>query len=485
MRPSSPFAAGAAALAVAIAGSTGAGADDGGCTRVGSPGTSLQSLLDGVEPGDVACLHGGAYEGDVTMTRGGSGDDGRVVVRSFPGERAKIAGRLTVARTADYVTFRGLDLDGHDAPACTAKETCTRLPSPTVNGDHVTFEDNDVTNRHVGICFNLGHPGYGRPQGVVIQRNRIHDCGRVDPVSNHDHGIYLAYSDDTKILGNLIYDNADRGIQLYPDAQRTLIRGNVIDGNGEGVIFSGGGGTTSNDNVLENNAITNSRIRHDVETWWPDAPGHGNVVRDNCVFGGKQGEIADHRGYEVSGNLRADPGYRDRGGKDFRLQDGSPCAALVDTSLMEPAPEAAPTPAEGGQPEPSDEAQGSAEPQGEPEPPNPQGEPDAQGEPAPEPEPQGAPAPEGQQAEPDPPDEPASPPEPEFPPDPQDETVPNPQGEPAPEPQAAPATDDPVLDIVPVVPLPEPDPAVTDPSAATADAVAEIVEAVAPAAEPE
>jgi parallel beta-helix repeat protein len=202
----------------------------------------------------------------------------------------------------------------------------------------VTFQDNDVTNHHVAICFNLGNPGYGRPQGDVIQRNRIHNCGRMNPVSNHDHGIYVAYADNTKILNNVIYDNADRGIQLYPDAQHTLIRGNIIDGNGEGVIFSGAGGSTSNDNVLENNVISNSRIRHDVETWYPDGPGHGNVVRNNCVFGGNQGTIADQPGYSVLSNLKVDPQYVDRGSKDFRLKAGSPCAAVLDGAALPDQP---------------------------------------------------------------------------------------------------------------------------------------------------
>jgi parallel beta-helix repeat protein len=327
-RPYPLIAAALAAFALSLA-TAPAGADDANCTKVASPGDSLQSFLNSVDPGDVACLHGGTYNEDPTMGRGGNGEDSRVVVRSFPGEHATIAGRLTVTQDADYVTFEQLELDGHDAPACDSGATCTKLPSPTVNGDHVVFQDNEVTNHHVAICFNLGNPGYGRPQGVVIQRNRIHDCGRMDPVSNHDHGIYVAYADNTKILSNVIYDNADRGIQLYPDAQHTLMRGNVIDGNGEGVIFSGAGGDTSNDNVLENNVITNSKLRHDVETYYPENPGHGNVVRNNCVFGGNQGEIADQSGYDVFANLKVDPQYVDRGGKDFRLKDGSPCADVL------------------------------------------------------------------------------------------------------------------------------------------------------------
>jgi parallel beta-helix repeat protein len=331
-----------AALALATAGAGTATADDTSCTRVAAPGGSdsaagtaadpfgsAQRLVDSLDPGDVGCLRAGTYSEDVTVNHGGSGESSRVVIRSYDGERAKISGRLYVPDRANYVTIEKLDLDGHDAPTCDAGSTCTRLPSPTVNGDHIVFQDNDVTNRHVAICFNLGAAGYGRAVANVIQRNRIHNCGRMSPVSNHDHGIYLAYSDDTRILSNVIYDNADRGVQLYPDAQHSLIKGNVIDGNGEGLIFSGAGGTASNDNVVENNVITNSKIRHDVESWYPDQIGRGNVVRNNCVHGGQQGPISNGYGFDIGDNLKVDPKYVDRGAKDFRLAPDSQCADVL------------------------------------------------------------------------------------------------------------------------------------------------------------
>jgi hypothetical protein len=332
----------AASALVAVAGTGSATAADTACTRVAAPGgsdsangteaspfASAQRLVDSLGPGDVGCLRAGTYHEDVSITRGGSGESSRVVVRSYAGERATLSGRLTVSNRGNYVTVERLNLDGHDAPLCDAGATCTRLPSPTVNGDHVVFQDNDVTNRHVAICFNLGHPGYGRPQGAVIQRNRIHNCGRLNPVSNHDHGIYLAYTDDAKILSNVIFDNADRGIQMYPDAQHTLIKGNIIDGNGEGVIFSGAGSTASNDNVLENNVVTNSKLRHDVESWYPDKIGTGNKVRNNCVYGGHQGPLSSGYGFDIGSNLKVDPRYVDRAGKDFRLAADSPCAAVL------------------------------------------------------------------------------------------------------------------------------------------------------------
>jgi parallel beta-helix repeat protein len=319
-----------------------------GCTHVAAPGgldtgpgsetmpyATAQRLALSLGPGEVGCLRQGTYQENVTIARGGSGDSARATLKSWPGERAKISGRLWVTDSANFVTVEQLDLDGHDAPQCSASDWC-RLPSPTVNGDNLIFQDNDVTNRHQGICFNLGNASYGRAANVTIQRNRIHDCGLL-PANNHEHGIYLSYSDNTRILNNDIYDNADRGIQLYPDAQRTLVRGNVIDGNGEGVIFSGVGSTASNDNVVENNIVTYSKIRHNIESYYPDIVGTGNVARNNCVFGAAQGDIGSAYGFTATSNLTADPGYVNRAGKDFRLSAGSPCASLLAGSSLAPA----------------------------------------------------------------------------------------------------------------------------------------------------
>ena len=53
----------------------------------------------------------------------------------------------------------------------------------------------------------------------MIEHNRIHDCGEL-PATNFDHGVYVAEARDTVIRDNWIYSNADRGVQLYPDAGR-------------------------------------------------------------------------------------------------------------------------------------------------------------------------------------------------------------------------------------------------------------------------
>jgi parallel beta-helix repeat protein len=309
------------------------------CDKVAAPGGSnsaagteaapyatFQKLVDSLAPGQNGCLRGGTYrETNVTVGRGGTGPDARVTVRSYPGEQAVHVGRLYVTDKANWMTFERLVLNGRDGASCGAD--CW-LPSPTVNGDDVVFQDNEVTNDNTTICFNLGHSAYGTARRVIIRRNRIHNCGLL-PATNHHHGIYLSESEDVQILDNVIYDNADRGIQLYPNADRTIVRGNILDGNGQGVIFSGVGGSVSEDNVVENNVITNAQLRYNVESYFPDGTGNGNVARNNCLYGGARGNVGPQQGFTAIRNLIVDPLYQDRGAKDFRLRPGSPCAAVL------------------------------------------------------------------------------------------------------------------------------------------------------------
>lgn len=291
---------------------------------ISAPLRSPQRLAASVSAGQVGCFTAGTFDSSNTWITVRNPD---ITLTSAPGVRATVIGRLWVARGADNVTISHLNLNGrNDAGG----------PGPVINAAYTHFDDVDVTNDHTVICFILGSPDYGIAVGTVIENSRIHDCG-VLPAQNHDHGIYVEDAQGVVIRNNWIYNNADRGIQLYPHAVNSHIYGNVIDGNGQGLIFSGAGDAASTGNIVENNVISNSKVRWNVEAYWGESIiGSGNIARNNCVWAGNEDRYYNQDGgvqpvdqggvgFNAVGNVVADPLFVDRAKHDFRLKAGSPC----------------------------------------------------------------------------------------------------------------------------------------------------------------
>ena len=284
-----------------------------------SPYSSAQKLADSLSSGQTGCMRSGTFAANDTIevTRPG------ITLTSFPGERATLRGELKLEKTANGVTVRNLNLDGRSSYKI----------GPVVFASNDTFDNDDVTNYNTGICFILGaaNPSDGRAINTVIENSRIHNCG-VLPAQNGDHGIYVEHATGTLIHDNWIYDNADRGIQLYPDSQGARIYRNVIDGNGEGIIVSDG----SSNNVIYQNVISNSKVRWNIES--SDLTGTGNAAAYNCLRAGNSNSFYDSgggaqsgnnsRNLNIAGNLVADPLFMSRATKDFRLQAASPCAFI-------------------------------------------------------------------------------------------------------------------------------------------------------------
>lgn len=299
------------------------GSDDAPGTQA-APLRTVQALADSLRPGDTGCLRGGSYDNGVVFRSGGT-PQARITLRSTPGEKVTINSEVRVARTAPYVTVEGLYINGASLNHTT----------PTINASDTIFRNNDVTNDHTEICFMLGNPAWGRADRALLENNRIHDCGQL-PSRNQDHGIYVAAATDVHIQNNWIYNNADRGIQLYPDAQNTTITGNIINNNGEGIIISGDDGSASSGTTIAGNVIANSNIRSNIESWWGSGAPRGtrNVVRDNCMYASQpDAYYRRNGGIDTSGggfssdtsNVEAAPAFANVGAGDFRLAESSPC----------------------------------------------------------------------------------------------------------------------------------------------------------------
>jgi parallel beta-helix repeat protein len=330
------------AIAIAIAGPTVVAVDPGGgkaakqvCDVSVSTDRSLTRVLNRLPRNRTVCLRRGIHDlGGSLSVRAPE-----TTIRNYPGERATMLGLLRIEASAQGSVIKNLTLDGRSDPT---------FVSPLIYANGAVLRNNEITNGHTDTCI-LINTYYDRPPpaGVVIEGNRIHDCGRL-PATNLEHGIYVAEGAGTIIRGNWIYDNADRGIQLYPNADGTTVTGNVIDGNGQGVILGGDRRQTADDNLIAHNLVANSTVRNNIEEYWEGGIGTGNVVRDNCVWTARlndltgdpihSGILAAPQGFSAFGNAVAQPHYVAAGRNNFKLRPRSGCAGLLDDPPGVPGP---------------------------------------------------------------------------------------------------------------------------------------------------
>jgi hypothetical protein len=205
-----------------------------------------------------------------------------------------------------------------------------------VHGDNITFYGLEVNGGGTRNCFLLGNGGESSPTAwandLTFDHVRIHECGDTD----HEHGIYAEFTKRLHVVDSLIYHNGGYGIQMYPQAEDSLIEYDVLDGSGAvgnawNLVFAGesAGGEysqphCSHGNIVKYSLITFPRGTHgNVASYYPNgscAP-FGNEVSFSCVFttvGVNFGQYDGPLGYSQHDNTIADPGYTNRATGDFR-----------------------------------------------------------------------------------------------------------------------------------------------------------------------
>jgi hypothetical protein len=264
----------------------------------GDPFRSAQRLADSLRPGETGCLRAGTYStgrGFVLRFNRGGRPGAPVVVRSYPGERATLAGPVYVPQGSDNVTIA--DLDVSDTTSYGREHNLTMH----LMASGIRLQGTRITNGGRKTCVLLGHRDYGRAVRTVITGNRFEHCGSTAH-GMLDHAVYVSRSVGVQIVDNTFTDTAGYAVHLYPDAQRTLVRGNLMDRNGGGVIFAGEGGKASSDNLVEGNVITGNRREPAIRSYWGGRVGTGNVARDNCV----DDAVRVTRGFAARGNIVAE-----------------------------------------------------------------------------------------------------------------------------------------------------------------------------------
>ena len=102
------------------------------------------------------------------------------------------------------------------------------------------------------------------------------------------------------------------------------------------MIFSGGSSTTSDNNEVRNNVISNSKIRWLVESYWSGPVGRGNTVHHNCLwptnpkisYNQNNGVQPNAPGFTAANDSKADPMFADALNGDLTVLSSSACRSV-------------------------------------------------------------------------------------------------------------------------------------------------------------
>jgi hypothetical protein len=266
-----------------------------------APYHSVLRLLSVLRPGQTGCLRPGTTLHENVFI-GHGGRPGAPIRLMTPGSpRAIVNGAVRIAPGAhDVVLARLVVLGGGNAV-----DGIVSVHANRVKLIRVDVAGPGYLNRRVA-CVKVS----GGARGVLLQHNVIHDCSRTTTRGSFATGISVANARGTRILDNYVYHVPGDGISLAPNADRTLVAHNIVDGNISAVFLGGGRIRTSSGNRVVGNILSFSG-RWNVHAFWLGRRGRGNTVSRNCLWHGFRRNLAGD-GYRAYGNLVTAPRYRNR-----------------------------------------------------------------------------------------------------------------------------------------------------------------------------
>jgi len=286
-----------------------------------APWRTIQKAFNTLAPGQRALVRGGMYSQDLEFDRAGTAS-APITIEAYPGEQpivnAVATHPLRVNGDAAYFRFSGFVIQNHPG---------TSGGNVDIYGSHIEISRNEIrfsTDQGIYTDEEADH--------VHILGNWIHHNG--EGITHQSHGMYLQGTDHF-VANNVIHDQPEGfGIQVYDYNRRSIIVSNTITTSGHAGIVVGGSLGVS-DIVLRNNVLAfNDQWGVQMDS---DCPTSNVDIDHNVIFGNAYGVIEAGCGAidTSGGNVLADPLFVDYGGRNLRLNAGSPAidSALPDWSL--------------------------------------------------------------------------------------------------------------------------------------------------------
>lgn len=155
---------------------------------------------------------------------------------------------------------------------------------------------------------------------------------------NLDHGMYTSYSRGPCVIANCVsYFNSAYSLQMYPDCPGLVVVCCTFDDGQIHDPWSRGGVVIGSNTGLTDDTITVGCLSTYAPSWgWsaydPGAGDTNNVIYDSLGYGNGAGDFGTGGGLSYVNCAHADPGYFNRGARDYRIGTSSPAVGKVQAS---------------------------------------------------------------------------------------------------------------------------------------------------------
>ena len=203
--------------------------------------TSIQEAIGDTSDGDTVFVYDDSspYFENLVVDKSISliGENKHTTI--IDGDRTEDADVIHIV--GDGVTVKGFTIQGSNLGGSWPEHDC----GIEIRSHNNIIKDNIIRDNNIGIV--IGEELGNESNGNIIQENVV--------TENDEFGVYVIWSRNNLIEGNLIYSNKYHGIFLYSDSSNNILTRNNISSHGQLGIWLLG----SDNNTVQYNSVVNNR----------------------------------------------------------------------------------------------------------------------------------------------------------------------------------------------------------------------------------